>query len=248
MIPAALAVPAYNESSRWDPGYWLAVREASPSMALIFVDDGSSDGTAELLEASAASVGASVLRLERNSGKAEAVRRGLLHALDAGAQTVGFMDADGAFPASEPQRLLDILCDENAATRPEAVWSSRVALAGRDVRRTLARHYMGRVMATYVLRGHDGVPYDSQSGLKWFASSAALRSMLTEPFVTRWLFEVEILARHRASTGRPLDIWEEPSSRWDEVAGSRVTPKEMLRIVRESRVARRLLARAFSDR
>jgi glycosyltransferase involved in cell wall biosynthesis len=63
MIPAALAVPAYNESSRWDPGYWLAVREASPSMALIFVDDGSSDGTAELLEASAASVGASVLRL-----------------------------------------------------------------------------------------------------------------------------------------------------------------------------------------
>lgn len=224
----------------------MAVREASPAMDVIFVDDGSNDGTVDLLKASAASIGALVLRLERNAGKAEAVRFGLLQALDAGAEAIGFMDADGAFPASEPQRMLNILDHEEGFQRFDAVWSSRVALAGRDVRRTLARHYLGRIVATYVLRGHEGVPYDSQSGLKWFVASESLRSMLAEPFVTRWLFEVEILARHRTLTGKPLAIWEEPSSRWDEVSGSRVTPKETLRIVKESRTARRLLTRTFA--
>ena len=248
MTATTLVVPAYNESLRWDAAYWRAVREASPSIDLIFVDDGSSDGTADLLARSAADVGASVLRLERNQGKAEAVRRGLLQALDAQAAVVGFMDADGAFPASEPQRMLDILGHRGGIGRLDAVWSSRVALAGRNVTRTLGRHYMGRIMATYVLRDFEGVPYDSQSGLKWFVASEMLRDMLAEPFATRWLFEIEILARHRASIGRPLAIWEEPSSRWDEVAGSRVTPKETLRIMRESRVARRLLSRAFAGR
>jgi glycosyltransferase involved in cell wall biosynthesis len=215
---------------------------------LIFVDDGSSDGTAELLGLSAAQVGASVLRLARNAGKAEAVRRGLLQALGSGADVVGFLDADGAFPASEPQRLLEILSDDFGAGELDAVWSSRVALAGRDVTRTLSRHYMGRVMATYVLRGQDGAPYDSQSGLKWFVASKTFVSVLADPFVTRWLFEIEMLARHRTLTGRPLKIWEEPCSKWDEIAGSRVTSKETLRIIRESRIARRALSRAFTGR
>lgn len=246
MSPAALVIPVFNEVSRWDATYWLAVREASPGISIIFVDDGSTDGTIELLEASAADVGASVLRLERNAGKGEAVRRGLLTAIDTGADAVGFMDADGAFLADEPQRMLVILSAQRGASRTEAVWSSRVALAGRDVTRSLVRHYMGRIMATYVLRRHAGVPYDSQSGLKWFVASEPLRDVLKEPFATRWLFEVEILARHRQLTGKPLQIWEEPVSRWDEVAGSRVTPKETLRILRESRIARRLLTRTCS--
>lgn len=247
MTSATLVIPAYNEALRWDVGYWLAVREALPTSGLVFVDDGSSDETADLLTSSAATVGASVLSLHANAGKAEAVRRGLLHALDAGADVVGFMDADGAFPAAEPQRMLDILNMRSRREGVEAVWSSRVALAGRDVRRSLSRHYMGRIMATYVLRGQDGVPYDSQSGLKWFLASETLLSVIANPFATRWLFEVEMLARYRTFVGRPLRIWEEPASRWDEVAGSRVSPRETLRIFRESLVARRALINAFGD-
>jgi glycosyltransferase involved in cell wall biosynthesis len=245
---AALILPAFVEAARWDPAYWVEVRRASPAVDLVFVDDGSGDGTEDLLAASAEQVGGAVLRLDVNTGKAEAVRKGLLHALDAGARTVGFMDADGAFPAPEAQRLLDLLHDLQRTGPTAAVWSSRVALAGRDISRSMTRHYMGRIMATYVLRGFAGVPYDSQSGLKWFARSAALETILERPFETRWLFEVEMLARYREVTGAPLAIWEEPSSRWDEVGGSRVTRREVLRIAREARTAHRLLSQAYTER
>lgn len=230
-----LVVPCYNEARRWDREYWAAFTSLS-AVSWKFVDDGSADGTRRLIEQAASEHGASALCLDRNVGKAEAVRRGML---DAGRDLadgsfVGFLDADGAFSRTDVERLIASYSQfVESAGRFDAVWSSRVALAGRSIRRSTARHYIGRFVATLVSLGFDAIPYDTQSGLKLFCWDSRLRQALAEPFQTRWLFELEILNRWIAATGHPLRVWEEPLLDWAEVGGSKVTRRESVRIVRE---------------
>jgi dolichyl-phosphate beta-glucosyltransferase len=71
----------------------------------------------------------SVLRLERNRGKAEAVRHGLRLALADGAEIVGYIDADLATPVRGIQRLIGIMraCDK------DVLIAARVALLGREI-------------------------------------------------------------------------------------------------------------------
>ena len=89
-------IPCYNEEQRLDGGSFLSFVRRDSSTQLLFVDDGSTDGTAGLLEElrGQAAERVRILALEKNAGKAEAVRRGILAALEAGHSYVGFLDAD----------------------------------------------------------------------------------------------------------------------------------------------------------
>jgi len=206
---------------------------------LLFVNDGSSDATPDQLERTVAGTSSSVLHLSRNSGKAEAVRQGMLTQLcqhDYGA--VGYLDADGAFNATD---ILDVIASYRRQVEGgpyEAVWSSRVALAGRDIQRSGSRHYIGRVIATLVSAGHGQIPYDTQSGYKLFAPDERLREALRVPFRTRWLFELELLARWKGRNAQALRIWEEPLNYWHDVPGSKIKGNESLRIIRELAVVK----------
>ena len=85
MVSTTVVVPCFNESLRLKVSEfvdWLAHEKATH---LLFVDDGSTDGTAAMLQRIASQAPAhrvSVLVLERNEGKAEAVRRGMLQAIE----------------------------------------------------------------------------------------------------------------------------------------------------------------------
>ena len=99
----ALVVPCKNEYRRLDPSAFLDAIRAFPWLTFLFVDDGSTDETAEtlaFLERQSPAVQA--LYLPRNVGKAEAVRAGVQALL---AQTatdwIGFWDADLATPLAE---------------------------------------------------------------------------------------------------------------------------------------------------
>ena len=87
MQEVILVVPCYNEAERFDSGVFADLLAEQPGYALLFVDDGRSDRTPERLEAlrKRQPGQVSVLRLEANSGKGEAVRRGMQTALAAGA-------------------------------------------------------------------------------------------------------------------------------------------------------------------
>lgn len=218
--PVAVVVPCYNEASRLDLDGFAGLAD-DPLIRLVFVDDGSTDDTAGILTRWAVDrPDVSVLRRSPNAGKGEAVRAGLLHVVDTH-EIVAYFDADLASPPSELRRVIDVVCRE---PHIDLAMGARVGLLGRDIQRKRARHWQGRVFAT-VSSLMLGLPvYDTQCGLKVMRSTPALRHALSTPMPTRWLFDIELLAR-MLEAPEPLDagaIVEIPLRRWRDVGGSKL--------------------------
>ena len=239
-----LVVPCYNEERRLDRGTFLAFAESHPSVRFLLVDDGSSDATRQVLHELADAGGASfeVLGFDENRGKAEAVRRGVLHSLGAAPAHVGFWDADLATPL---QAIPDFVAVLESRPDVDIVLGSRVRLLGRRIERNPYRHYFGRVAASLVSSMLQLPVYDTQCGAKLFRVTDALPRLWEEPFVTRWVFDVELLARWMLThepTERELvhqRIVEQPLEQWTDVAGSKLgrtdflrAPSDLLRIWR----------------
>jgi glycosyltransferase involved in cell wall biosynthesis len=229
MSEAVAVIPCFNEERRLDANEVLRLASAV-GVRVIAVDDGSSDGTRFKLEHMSEQAGEGrleVLALSKNVGKAEAVRRGLLHALDAGARWVGYLDADFSTPADEWLRLLEGARLSGA----QAVLGSRVKRAGAQIDRQVTRHLTGRVFATaasLVLRQSF---YDTQCGAKLFRDSSALRDALSRTFHSRWAFDVELLGRLlTAPEPLPFEAFAEvPLQRWRDVGGSKLGVIGMVR-------------------
>jgi len=246
----AMIVPCYNEAQRLDLTYWAEMLKI-PDTQWIFVNDGSSDHTQDVLENLAKDYGARVLKLDVNMGKANAIRSGLLMFLDPSqfpkVTALGFIDADGAFERNDVAHIIGVHQRMSVAESVDTTWSARVGLSGRNIRRSLTRHYLGRVLATALSLGPAKFPYDTQSGLKLFGRSPEFFATLRQPFGTRWLFEVEILLRWRAEVGRGMRVWEEPLHAWTDVAGSKVSIREYIRIFGEFVKVKRLQNRLSRD-
>jgi dolichyl-phosphate beta-glucosyltransferase len=227
MKGCSIVVPCFNEAARIELGRFEELLEAGHS--LCFVDDGSKDDTRSLLEGFAARRPGqvTVLSLERNSGKAEAVRRGMVTSLERGAGQVGYLDADLATPPTEMLRVLEALDGHDVAM------GSRVALLGRNIERSHSRHILGRVFATAASIALKLPVYDTQCGAKVFRDTPALRSALEQPFTSRWAFDVELLGRLLApSSGEglsPSRFVEVPLHQWMDVGGSKLKPAPMVK-------------------
>lgn len=231
-----LVIPCYNEERRLQALEYTKFARGSRAFQLLFVDDGSSDRTSSVVsDLSKKLKFGNPLLLARNSGKGEAVRKGLLTAIERGATYVGFIDADGSIPLDEAQRTLSLLGDGT-----EVVLGSRVQMLGYEIQRDVFRHYLGRVFATCASMCL-GIPvYDTQCGLKWFQVTPALKRALSEPFYSRWAFDVELLGR--LSHEVPLDRFEEAPLRiWKEVGGSKVRPWDLPKTILQLFFIRRAL-------
>jgi glycosyltransferase involved in cell wall biosynthesis len=194
------------------------------------VDDGSSDGTRELLAGLRDVLPGrfELLELPVNCGKAEAVRRGVLRALEL-APYAGYWDADLSTPLEEIPSFCEVL-DRHAGV--EIVFGARVQLLGRSIRRRAIRHYLGRLFATLASVMLDLAVYDTQCGAKLFRSSERLRRVFEDPFHTSWVFDVEMLARLRSMQREgdpPLEqiIYELPLRVWHDVHGSKIRPLDL---------------------
>jgi dolichyl-phosphate beta-glucosyltransferase len=212
-----LVVPCFNERQRLATEQ-LCSLAADPAVSLVLVDDGSTDGTLQLLH----SIGhdrptITVIALASNGGKGEAVRAGLLHAVATDAQWVGYIDADMAAPAAEILRLLEVA----SWAEVDVMMGSRVALLGRDLDRSAFRHYTGRVFATLASMVLAKPVYDTQCGAKLFRNTDAIVSAIADPFRSRWAFDVELLGRLHAAGVPPSRFWEEPLLIWHDIDGSR---------------------------
>lgn len=225
-----IVVPCYNEEFRLPAAEFRRFFGES-QIQFVFVDDGSRDKTIEGLESlrKGREDRVHVLRAPVNRGKAEAVRLGFNFALDQGAEYIGYWDADLATPLDAIPELMAVF-----AQRPDLdmVFGSRVKLLGRYVNRRTSRHYLGRIFATVASMVLQLPVYDTQCGAKIFRVRPGTRALTAEPFLTRWVFDVELIARYILSVGSPQTaaqrIYEFPLNVWDDVGGSKVKPLDFL--------------------
>jgi putative flippase GtrA/glycosyltransferase involved in cell wall biosynthesis len=233
-----VVVPCYDEERRLNLAAFRAFLAQPNDTVLLFVDDGSRDGTLALLKGLSAEfpTRALVLPLEQNHGKAEAVRRGILAALEREPRHVGYWDADLATP-------LDVITDfQKTLSDPalDVVLGARVALLGRHIERRAVRHYLGRIFATAASLTLNAPVYDTQCGAKLFRVTSRTRALFDRPFSSRWIFDVELIARYLAGGGTTKGIYEYALARWTDVGESKLKSSdfirasgEMLRIYRE---------------
>lgn len=231
---ATIVVPCYNEEKRLDRQEFLRFLDENSDVSFLFVNDGSRDATGAVIADLAVQRPDRIAAMElaKNSGKAEAVRQGVLRALDAGSAYVGYWDADLATPLEAIVPFLDTF---RRKPELEVVFGSRIKLLGREIHRRAIRHYLGRVFATAASLTLGLGVYDTQCGAKIFRSTPRVRRAFAMPFVSRWIFDVELIDRIARDAGVRGDrdasrlFYELPLLAWRDVAGSQVKGRDFVR-------------------
>lgn len=235
MDPASICIviPCYNEEERLPIEQIKNVLLKDADLELCLVNDGSSDGTGELLKNIALEHPTRIKTLElvKNSGKAEAVRLGMLKMADeSDAEYIGYFDADLATPLEEARKLIERVPSDSKVVM---VAGSRVKLLGStDIQRLWYRHYFGRVFATTVSKMLGLPVYDTQCGAKLFKKEA-VKTLFEEPFISKWVFDVELFYRCLIQYGRKEAserIFELNVSQWHEIGGSKIEAGFILKV------------------
>lgn len=237
-IRLALVVPCYNEAHRLEIAAWHTHLNQEPDDRIVFVDDGSEDSTLEMLTGFAKRhPRVEVVHLERNSGKAEAVRQGMRRALANGpCDFVGYWDAD--LSAS-----LELVHDFMTALdrHPDAI--AAIGVRRRDAEHEIHRAAWRRFTSWAFAQAASvalGMRFrDTQCGAKMFRRQAA-GNIFQEPFLSPWLFDIEVLARLIQFVGRKRArsaITEVHLRKWHDTEKSRFfshyasqAPRDLLRI------------------
>jgi dolichyl-phosphate beta-glucosyltransferase len=250
MAETTIVIPCFDEAARLPVEAFSEFVQKTAAVDLLFVNDGSRDDTLAVLRALEArhSDRIGVIDQPLNRGKAEAVRVGMNAAFERGARYAGYYDADLATPLAESLDMIRVL-DENE--RCEMVFGARVQLLGRHIQRHKTRHYFGRVFATVASESLGLAVYDTQCGAKLFRRCPTTERLFAEPFLSTWVFDVEIIARRIALARREAlpaaadVIHELPLDVWIDVPGSKVGPADFLRAAWDmALIYRRYLARS----
>jgi len=226
-VETVIVIPCFNEEKRLNIPAFLSFIRAKQNINFLFVNDGSTDRTLQILQNLCTELPdrMDVFSLEKNSGKAEAVRQGVLEALKTSAQFVGYWDSDLATPLDIIPEFHKVLTQQ---PNLEMILGSRIKLLGHSIERKAGRHYLGRIAATlssWVLR----IPvYDTQCGAKLFRVSDNLISIFQSPFISGWIFDIELIARfilrYRNTDETPVEriFYEYPLQKWQDVDGSKI--------------------------
>ena len=212
----SIVIPAYNEEARLPAtlGKVLAfVREQKWAAEVVVVNDGSGDGTADIVRKLSGKEPA--LRLVENPGnrgKGYSVRNGMLNARG---EIVLFSDADLSSPIEEMPKLLAAL-----AGGADVAIGSRWKRAELQTRRqSLLRQVLGRIF-NLVARVLLGLQFhDTQCGFKAFTRDAA-QAIFPLQKIERWGFDPEVLFLARKFG---LRIEEVPVL-WGHSGGERIHP------------------------
>jgi len=183
-LKVSVVMPVFNEAATIG-AIVDRVRGAVPDAELVIVDDGSSDGTREILEQLSHHEGITICRHERNWGKGAALRTGFKAVTG---DVVLIQDADLEYDPNEyPQVLTPILED-----RADVVYGSRFS-AGRPHRAVYFWHYMGNRSLTFLSNVFTGLRLtDMETCYKAFRRDVVDRLVIKED---RFGVEPEITAR-----------------------------------------------------
>jgi glycosyltransferase involved in cell wall biosynthesis len=223
-----IIIPCFNEAERINLSYFNILFRLN-STAWVFVDDGSTDGTSKILKKYSNKKNIIYLKLSHNVGKSNAIAHGMNYASSkiSNIGWIGFLDSDGAFAISDVENIIKMT---SSIGSHDAIYTSRVKMAGRNIKRNNARHVIARLITSLFGLVWKDIPYDTQSGFKLYKYSDDFNSILIKPFKTKWFFDIELSIRNFMYKKENLNVWEEPVSTWVDMPGSKINYRQSLRI------------------
>lgn len=235
----SVIIPCYNEAFRLDPLRGVIEDHAELGWEWIFVDDGSTDETHDVLQdfAHDSRAAIQVLVHQTNLGKGAAVKTGMMAATR---ELAGFIDAD---LAASPLQFADYLQDRDIREGRTLLVGIRLLTEEKLVRRHPVRHMLGRVYQTYVSNLTGLTVYDTQCGFKLLAAARG-RDLFAGMRCAGFAFDTELILLAKA---RGMAVREVPIA-WQEQYHSRIRPWHAARMLVDILSMRRRLYRRDAPR
>lgn len=222
-IGFCIVVPCYNEEKRLPSEEYRSFLMLHPEVLICFVNDGSTDQTSERLHSLKREFqnNVAVVSLDPNVGKAEAVRQGI-HYCNSNFrhEFIAYLDADLATTLEECLELKSYIKDPL-----NFVFGSRMVKLGSEIKRSNFRFVTGRIIATFISNILKLNVYDTQCGCKLFERAVSVH-LFRDPFLSKWLFDVELFKRFILIYGRETakkKMIEVPLKKWIDKGESKVS-------------------------
>ena len=191
-------IPAWNEEENL-PAVLEELRAELPGSAVLVVDDGSTDGTADVARA----YGAEVLSFGINRGLQEGIAAGYAYAEEHDYAFVGRVDADGQHPVDELARLLEIVYTDRADVAVGSRFATGDGYEAYRYEPSRSRR-LGTSLLRRGIRAALGTPFlDATSGM--YAANRRAMPALGVPY-TSGAPEVESLLRLREAGLRVVEV------------------------------------------
>lgn len=227
-----VVIPCYNEEERLLSKEFTDYIDKNSGYHLCFVNDGSKDKTLEVLHhlQKGREDFITVYDCDKNGGKAEAVRLGMLHmAKKEDLDYIGFLDADLSTDLAD----FDDLVKTIEHSEFKIVSGSRISRMGANITKESARKIISMTINLFIRKILKMDFKDTQCGAKIFHKDV-IEISFGEKFVTKWIFDVEIFKRITGFYGiekAKRMICEQPLKRWIHADGSKLSMKDSVKIV-----------------
>jgi dolichyl-phosphate beta-glucosyltransferase len=217
-VEISFVIPCYNEEKRLEPKLsetinFLVSRVKRP-FEIIFVDDGSRDGTRRILgetKKNNPGINIEIIGYPGNKGKGHAVKTGVMHARG---DKIIVMDADFSIDIGEVDKAVEKLDDYDIVVGTKKHLLTKSVKHQNAPRRILGKGFT--VMTNVIL----GMSFsDITCGFKGFRSGAA-KDIFSRQRMKRWAYDAETLFLVKRLKYRTVEL----PVRWHHIEGSKVSP------------------------
>ena len=208
-----LVIPTYNEIGSL-PTLLQQIIRALPRCHILFVDDGSKDGTLEFIENQI--VGRDqffVLSRTKKLGLGTAYRDGFNWAVNSGYQWVGQMDADGSHQVSDLVMMFNKL---SRGLNCDLIIGSRWIPGGKILNWPKSREVLSKCANFYARKTLNFKIFDSTAGFRIYSSNALRLINFNETKCQGYGFQIEMSF---AASCSQLTIHEHPITFIERVEG-----------------------------
>lgn len=217
-----IVIPSYNESKSLRKKKFFSFLNSHKNVAICFVNDGSTDTTMSILKGYEKELPTQICVFDcpKNLGKAGATFKGMNFCSENFSfNKIAYIDADLATSLKECYRVSNKL-----KGKLTFVFGSRIKKLGSKIERSTFRFLTGRIIATFISRILALGVYDTQCGVKVFTKELSIL-VFNKPFISKWLFDVEIFFRIIIVYGRKeavIKMKEISLNKWVDKGDSKV--------------------------
>lgn len=188
----AIIIPCYNEEKRFKEAAWKKFILSRDEYHFYFVNDGSDDDTLGVLKQSFFETPrVTIVNLSNNIGKGPAIRT-VVRGIDKEVYNYfAFIDADLEIPLTQIDALYNKL-KENTSNLMSLTYRDDIFRKDKRIRSLGSQ--MVRKLSSKIIKADVKIE-DTQCGCKLF--STEVLSLFDKPFISKWLFDIEIILRYR---------------------------------------------------